>query len=82
MNFYQFNDSDELEQHEELWENGVHIGERIEGGHKIVLYQIHSFYVELYYHMELNALRRLRSFSSSECLDAYLQQYKINDLLR
>ncbi len=53
--------------------------ERIEGEHKIVLYQIFSFYVELYYHMEFNVLRRLKSFSSVELLDAYLNQFDLND---
>jgi hypothetical protein len=62
-----------MEQHEAIWEHGVMIGDRIEGEHRIILYQIFSFYVELFYHMEYNVLRRLRSFSSTECLDAYIQ---------
>lgn len=69
-----------MEQHEAIWEHGVHIGERIEGEYKIILYQLFSFYAELYYHMEYNVLRRLRSFSSTECLDAYIQQFDLTEL--
>ncbi len=55
----------------------IHVGQRIEGEYKITLYQIFAFYVELYYHMEYNVLKRLRSFSSVECLDAYLNQFDL-----
>ena len=69
-----------MEQHEAIWEHGVHIGERIEGEYKIILYQIFSFYVELFYHMEFNVLRRLRSFSNTECLDAYIRKFDLKDI--
>lgn len=75
MTLYQFNALDETEQHQAVWNNGVHVGDRVEGEHKIILYQLFSFYVELYYHTELNVLRRLRSFSSTECLDAYISLF-------
>lgn len=74
MTLYQFNSL------EELWERGVMIGHRIDDLHKVVLYQIHSFYVELFYHSEYNVLRRLRSFSNVECLDAYIQDFKLPDI--
>lgn len=80
MTLYQFNDLDELEQHEALWEHGVMIGDMTDGEHKIILYQIFSFYVELYYHIEYNVLRKLRSFSDTECLDAYISQFNLNSL--
>ena len=78
MTLYEFNALDETEQHEVVWNDGVMVGDRMEGEHRIVLYQIFSFYVELFYHTEYNVLRRLRSFSSTECLDAYIDQFKIN----
>jgi hypothetical protein len=40
----------EKEQAEVLWEMGVHLGERFDGEHKILLYQIDGFYVEVFYH--------------------------------
>ena len=77
MTLYEFNRLDETEQHEAVWNDGVMVGDRMEDEHKIILYQLFSFYVELYYHVEFNVLRRLRSFSSTECLDAYIDHFKI-----
>ena len=42
--------------------------------------QIFSFYVELHYHIEHNALIRLSSFSGVEYLDVYIQQMDLNDI--
>jgi hypothetical protein len=43
MTLYEFNLLDEMEQAEALWEHGVHIGERKDSEHNILLYQIDSF---------------------------------------
>lgn len=80
MTLYQFNALDETEQHEAVWNNGVHVGDRVEGECKIILYQLFSFYVEIYYHTEFNALRRLRSFSSTQCLDTYISDINLKSL--
>jgi len=79
MTLYEYNQLDELEQHETVWDHAVMIGDRIDGEHKVVLYQLFSFYVELYYHQEYNVLRRLRSFSDTECLDAYIKDFTLPD---
>lgn len=42
--------------------------------HKILLYQIDGFYVEVYYNKEHNDIRKFRSFSSTNQLDPYLGQ--------
>jgi hypothetical protein len=79
MTLYQFNQLDEMEQAEAVWD-GVHIGERQDEEHTILLYQLGSFYVEAYYHREHNALRRFRSFSSTEQLAPYLGKIDISKL--
>lgn len=48
MTIKQFRELDEMEQHEAMWDNGVMVGDRLEGEHRIVLYQIFDFYLELY----------------------------------
>lgn len=80
MTLYQFNLLDEMEQAEAVW-SGTHIGERKDGEHTILLYQIDSFYVEVYYHREYNVIKRMRSFSSTEQLAPYLGQIDIINLL-
>ena len=72
MTLYQFNLLNETQQAETLWENGVHIGEREDLVHTIALYQIGSFYVEVFYHRQLNAIKKFRSFSSTDQLEPYI----------
>ena len=80
MTLYEFNMLEMNDQHSAIWENGTHISVRLEGSHKLILYQIFSFYVELYYSIEENKLTRLRSFSSVKCLDPYLPYIDITNL--
>ena len=51
MTLCQFNLLDEMEQAETVW-SGVLIGERQDEEHSILLYQIDSFYLEVYYHRD------------------------------
>ena len=64
MTLYEFNALDDMEQAQAVW-NAVHIGERWEEEHNILLYQVDSFYVEVYHHKEYNVIRRMRSLSVS-----------------
>ncbi len=77
MTLYQFNDLDEMEQAEAVWD-AVFVADREDEEHKILLYQIDSFYVEVYYHSEYNVIRRFRSFSSTDQLQPYLDKIKLN----
>lgn len=47
MTLYEFNALDEMEQAEAVWD-GVHIGERFDEEHNILLYHIDKFYVEAF----------------------------------
>ncbi len=80
MRLDQFNDLVEVEQYEEVWEYGVLVGYRIESAYKIILYEVFTFYIELYYHTEHNALKLFRSYSSIECLDSYLNQFDLTEI--
>jgi hypothetical protein len=59
MSLYEFNALNELEQTEVLKEYREKLSKRKEGEYSVTLYQIDSFYVELYSH---NFDRRYRSF--------------------
>ena len=80
MTLYQFNALNQVDQHEAVWYQGAHVGERSEGEYKVVLYQLCSFYVELYYHPKLNAIHRLKCFSNTECLDTYISDINLKSL--
>ncbi len=42
-----------------------------------MLYQIDSFYVEVYYHKEYSVIRRFRLFSTIDQLQPYIDQIDI-----
>jgi hypothetical protein len=52
MTLYQFLAMDEMEQQEAIWE-GVLIADRQDEEHRILLYQIDGFYVEVFYHVRI-----------------------------
>ena len=81
MTIYQFNALSEMEQIETIW-NVPAVAERIENGYKIFLFQIGSFYVELYHHLERDSTERLRTFSNADQLSPYLQKINIDRLIR
>ena len=81
MTLYQFNALDETEQHEAVWNHGGMVGYRMEGEHRVVLYQLFSFYFELFYHVEHNVLQRLKSFCDTELLDGYVNQFDLGSLI-
>ena len=77
MTLYQFIALDEMEQADAIWE-GVDIDDREDEEHRILLYQIDAFYVEVFYHQEYNVIRKVRPFSSTEQLEPYLNQIQIS----
>ena len=79
MTIYQFNALSEMEQIEMIWKVPA-IAERFENGYKVFLFQIHSFYVELYHHLERDATERLRTFSGDDKLAPYLADINIDHL--
>lgn len=76
MTLYQFISLDEMEQQEAIWE-GVLIADREDEEHKIFLYQIDSFYVEVFRPKEYNVVRKFVPFSSTDKLEPYLEKIKI-----
>ena len=54
----------ENDQTEAIWCN-THIAERQEGKYWILLYQVESFYVELYYDQEKGEIQHLNPFTST-----------------
>jgi hypothetical protein len=79
MTIYEFLALDEIEQAEAVWA-GVMIADRIEGEHRLILYQLDSFYIEIWYNMEDNEIQKVRSFENTEQLQPYLSQIDISVL--
>ena len=77
MTLYQFNVVTESEKTAIVWNEGHFEGDRKENNFSIMLYQVRSFYVELYYNGEENKISKLRSFSSINQLERYLNNIDV-----
>jgi hypothetical protein len=60
---------------------GVCIGGRDEDQYAVLLYQLHSFYVELYWHREYCFVSALKGFDDTDRLDPYLESISLQHLL-
>lgn len=63
-----------------LFDNGTYLCSRNEPDYLIELYQIDSFYVEVFYTNHKKTIIYLRAFSNFSDLDPYLVQIKLPDL--
>jgi hypothetical protein len=77
MTLYDFNLLSEREKDIALKE-AVMLADREETNHTIYLYQLFSFYVEVHFHKGDPSLSFLRSFSSVDQLEPYLNSIKID----
>jgi len=83
MTLIQFDQKNENEQRELIKSRGVFMGSRLKGENKILLYQVDSFYIELFYDRfeEIQIpIRLLRTFEGVDSLDPYLKKIDIRML--
>ncbi len=80
MTLYQFNNFDEMEQLEAIWDYGVEVAQREDAVNRYKLYQIDAFYIEEEWHKEYNVRRAFYSFAftDAEKLKPYLDKIKID----
>ncbi|MEO6453156.1 MAG: hypothetical protein ABIN97_03745 [Ginsengibacter sp.] len=81
MTLCEYNYLDQTAQFETLYNHGIHISDRADTEHCIILFQLHSFYVELYFHIEHNSLKKFRSFSNMDYIKPYLEQIDLSELV-
>lgn len=80
MRLADFNLMDEIGQAEALLNYGVLVAERIYKSFTIYLYQIGSFYVEVYFHNHFRVIQGFRGFESLQPLEPYLHEIDITCL--
>jgi len=73
LTLYDFNGMDQKEQGDALFREGIFVDDRVEAGLRVQLYGLCGFYVEVFYDPGANRITRLRSFSSSGQLAAYVK---------
>ena len=67
-------------QFEVLHKHGVYIGKRKADQQTIVLFQLHSFYVEVYYKQYRKIIDHMITSNSTDILLPYLDQINVRDL--
>ncbi|MCQ6957244.1 hypothetical protein [Mucilaginibacter aquariorum] len=59
-----------------VWE-GTFIGDRPEGELFVQLYNMGTFYAEVFYNREINEIVKVRGFKSTKLIEPYLKAIKI-----
>ena len=80
MTHLQFQLMDENRQFEMIDESGILLTDRREKFHTVFLYQVDSFFVEVYVHSHFNVPLKLKSFSSTCKLQPYVNALAIGHL--
>ena len=81
MTIYNFNRLDAVNKVDALIHHSELIDKRNDEQFRILLYQIDGFYVEVYYDIAYNKIRKIKSFTSIGLLKPYLQKIDISTLL-
>jgi len=81
MTLFDFQLLPEQEQVNSLYHDGVYIGKRKAKETTILLYQLDSFYVEVFYRSYRRHISRIRCSGSTIFLDPYLEQIDVEDLV-
>jgi hypothetical protein len=80
LSLTEFMDLPQELQFEALHRHGVYVGKRKADTQTVVLFQLHNFYVEVYYKQYRKIIDRLITSDSTEILQPYLDQIHVRDL--
>ena len=79
--FCHFQQLSKREQTTTTWEQGVFVAMRKSENLMVLLYQLDTFYVEMYYNHPLVKIEKVRCFSCTDELEPYLSAIDLSDLL-
>ena len=81
MTLFDFKLLTEADQLDLLYEQGSYIGKRKEDYQNVLLYQLESFYVEIFYYKHRCYCTGVRCFRSTVLLDPYLEDINVGHLV-
>lgn len=79
LSLAEFMDLPQELQFEVLHKHGVYVGKRKIQRQAVVLFQLHDFYVEVYYRQYRKTVDHIVSSNSTDILQPYLDQINIKD---
>jgi hypothetical protein len=77
LSLAEFNDLPDELKFDILHKHGVYVGKRKDGNQIIVLFQLHGFYVEVFYTQYRKIVDRIFTSDNPEILQPYLNQINI-----
>lgn len=81
MTLFDFQLLSKNEQVDLLYKEGVYIGKRKINNSCVLLYQLESFYIEVYYKKYRCSVIRIHCFRSTTLLDPYMEQIDVEHLV-
>lgn len=81
MTLDEFTTLNEARQAETLLERGIFLTDRLYKNFSIFLYQLDSFYVEVYHNLRYDILQGIRCFEDDDTLQPYLERIDISCLV-
>ncbi len=82
MNLYEFQLLCLDQQIDLLYKEGVYVGKQTRKNKAVILYQLDSFYVEVFYKKYRYFVECLHCFTSTELLHPYLAQVDADELMK
>lgn len=64
-----------------LYQDGVYVGKRRLAKTIILLFQVHSFYVELFYERYRHSIQSIKLSNNTLILDPYMEQIELEHLV-
>lgn len=81
MKLFEFQRLSEGEQIAALYQHGVYIGKRKIESMTVLIYQLDSYYVEVFYRSYRRLIYKIRCSGSTSILDPYLEQIDVEYLV-
>lgn len=81
MTLYEYRTLSFQERSDVLHASGVLLSDRSCPPYHLSLFQLYSFYVEVYFHQGHQHIDSLRPFNSMQLLDPYLEQIDVSGLI-
>jgi hypothetical protein len=81
MLLHQFKYEEKSRKKQMVFENGVYLANRFFQGFQVILFQINSFYVEVFFDVEEEEIGYMRAFSRTDDLQPYLKNIDISGLV-
>jgi hypothetical protein len=81
MTLDEFTLLDDTSQAETLLDHGIYLTKRLYKNFSIILYQLDSFYVEVYHNLRFDIMQGMRCFEDDDALQPYLESIDISCLV-